>query len=110
MFPEEVESALRSHPNVFDAIVVGVPDDKWGERVAAVVHAREASLDETFFALSDPTRRDIITRLARGESTVSELAEPLAISAPAVSKHLRVLERAVLFLFQKLTNMMKQRI
>jgi acyl-CoA synthetase (AMP-forming)/AMP-acid ligase II len=41
VFPEEVEAALRSHPAVFDALVVGVPDERWGERVAAVVHARE---------------------------------------------------------------------
>ncbi len=41
IFPEEVEAALRSHPAVFDAIVVGVPNERWGERVAAVVHARE---------------------------------------------------------------------
>jgi len=43
IFPEEVEAALRSHPGVFDAIVVGVPDQKWGERVAAVVHPRSGS-------------------------------------------------------------------
>ena len=49
IFPEEVESALRSHPAVFDAIVVGVPDEKWGERVAAVVQPRQGeppTLDE----------------------------------------------------------------
>jgi DNA-binding transcriptional ArsR family regulator len=51
-------------------------------------------LDATFAALSDPTRRAILTRLARGEATVSELAAPFAMSLPAVSKHLRVLERA----------------
>jgi acyl-CoA synthetase (AMP-forming)/AMP-acid ligase II len=43
VFPEEVESALRTHPDVFDALVVGVPDDRWGERVAAVVHPREGA-------------------------------------------------------------------
>lgn len=52
------------------------------------------SLDHTFFALSDPTRRAIIARLAQGEATVGELADPFEISAPAISKHLRVLERA----------------
>jgi acyl-CoA synthetase (AMP-forming)/AMP-acid ligase II len=40
IYPEEVEAALRTHPDVFDALVVGVPDDRWGERVAAVVHPR----------------------------------------------------------------------
>ena len=40
IFPEEVEGALKAHPAVFDALVVGVPDERWGERVAAVVQAR----------------------------------------------------------------------
>jgi DNA-binding transcriptional ArsR family regulator len=53
-----------------------------------------AQLDATFAALADPTRRAILARLAAGEATVMELAEPFAISQPAVSKHLRVLERA----------------
>ena len=53
-----------------------------------------ATLDRTFAALADPTRRAILARLARGEATVSELAEPFPMSQPAVSKHLRVLERA----------------
>lgn len=51
-------------------------------------------LDSVFAALADPTRRAILTRLAEGESTVSELARPFAMSMPAVSKHLKVLERA----------------
>jgi DNA-binding transcriptional ArsR family regulator len=51
-------------------------------------------LSETFQALADPTRRAILARLARGESSVNELAEPFAMSLPAVSKHLKVLERA----------------
>jgi DNA-binding transcriptional ArsR family regulator len=51
-------------------------------------------LDATFAALADPTRRAILTRLAAGEATVSELAAPFAMSQPAVSKHLKVLERA----------------
>ena len=51
-------------------------------------------LDLTFGALADPTRRAILARLARGESTVGELAEPFPVSRPAISKHLRVLERA----------------
>ena len=51
-------------------------------------------LDATFLALADPTRRAILARLARGEATVTELAEPFAISQPAISKHLKILERA----------------
>ena len=51
-------------------------------------------LDATFFALADPTRRAILARLATGEATVNELAEPFELSQPAISKHLKVLERA----------------
>jgi DNA-binding transcriptional ArsR family regulator len=51
-------------------------------------------LDATFLALADPTRRAILARLARGEASVAELAAPFAMSQPAVSKHLKVLERA----------------
>ncbi len=51
-------------------------------------------LSVTFAALADPTRRAILARLVAGECSVSELAEPFAMSMPAVSKHLRVLERA----------------
>ena len=51
-------------------------------------------LDATFLALADPTRRAIVARLALGEASVTELAEPFAMSQPAVSKHLKVLERA----------------
>ena len=54
----------------------------------------EMNLDATFAALADPTRRAILARLAEGEATVMELAEPFAISQPAISKHLKVLERA----------------
>ena len=52
------------------------------------------ALDTTFSALADPTRRAILSRLAVGEATVMELAEPFAMSQPAVSRHLRVLEEA----------------
>ena len=55
---------------------------------------RTAVLDDTFHALSDPTRRAILARLATGEASVSELAAPFQISQPAISKHLKVLERA----------------
>lgn len=51
-------------------------------------------LDRTFAALADPTRRAILARLASGEATVTELMQPFAISQPAISKHLRVLEKA----------------
>lgn len=51
-------------------------------------------LDLTFSALADPTRRSILTRLAEGEATVNELAEPFSMSLPAISRHLKVLERA----------------
>src|SRR5215204_2140253 len=51
-------------------------------------------LDATFAALADPTRRAILARLATGEATVRDLHEPFAMSQPAISKHLKVLERA----------------
>src|SRR2546423_10961767 len=53
-----------------------------------------ARLDATFAALADPTRRAILARLAAGEASVVELARPFAMSQPAISKHLKVLERA----------------
>ena len=55
---------------------------------------RSEQLDAIFAALADPTRRAIIARLRQGEATVTELAEPFQMSMPAVSKHLKVLERA----------------
>jgi DNA-binding transcriptional ArsR family regulator len=55
---------------------------------------RTDRLSSTFAALSDPTRRAILARLALGETSVSKLAEPFAMSLPAISKHLKVLERA----------------
>ena len=54
----------------------------------------DGQLDATFAALADSTRRAILARLAHGQATVNELAEPFAMSLPAVSKHLKVLERA----------------
>ena len=54
---------------------------------------RTGELDATFTALADPTRRSILTRLAAGDATVNELAEPFDLSLPAISKHLKVLER-----------------
>jgi DNA-binding transcriptional ArsR family regulator len=57
-------------------------------------HTSAAQLDATFSALADPTRRAILARLASGETSVSELAEPFDMSMPAISKHLKVLQRA----------------
>jgi DNA-binding transcriptional ArsR family regulator len=56
--------------------------------------ARTANLDAAFSALSDPTRRAILSRLAMGEATVLELAKPFEMTQPAVSRHLKVLEEA----------------
>ncbi len=56
--------------------------------------ASARSLDATFAALADPTRRAILARLVSGEASVNELAKPFAISQPAISKHLKVLEQA----------------
>ena len=53
-----------------------------------------ARLDATFAALADPTRRALLARLAKGEASVAELAEPFAMTQPAISKHLKVLEEA----------------
>lgn len=55
-------------------------------------------LSLTFAALADPTRRAILARLATGEATVNELAEPFSVSLPAISRHLKVLERAGLIM------------
>jgi DNA-binding transcriptional ArsR family regulator len=60
----------------------------------ARTNTRRDQLSATFTALADPTRRAILERLAEGEATVNELAEPFPITVQAVSKHLRVLERA----------------
>lgn len=57
-----------------------------------------SNLDATFAALADPTRRAILARLASGEATVMELAEPFAMTQPAISRHLKVLEGAGLIL------------
>ena len=59
-----------------------------------VTDSQTGSLDRLFAALADPTRRAILDRLAVGEATVGELAEPFAVSRPAISKHLDVLEKA----------------
>ncbi len=59
-----------------------------------MVNLNATGLNSTFAALSDPTRRAILARLARGEALVTELAEPFAMSLPAITKHLNVLEDA----------------
>src|SRR6476619_6548682 len=56
--------------------------------------AVDERLDATFAALADPTRRAIVARLAQGDATVNELAQPFALSLPGISKHLKVLERS----------------
>jgi DNA-binding transcriptional ArsR family regulator len=58
----------------------------------------DQNLDATFAALADPTRRAILARLASGEATVTELVKPFTMSQPAISKHLKVLERAGLII------------
>ena len=57
-------------------------------------HIDDDRLDETFAALANPTRRAILARLAEGEATVNELAAPFTMTRPAISKHIKVLERA----------------
>lgn len=66
----------------------------FGLIVNHMVNYSSATLDSVFSALSDPTRRGILELLARAESRVTELARPFAMSLPAISKHLRVLEKA----------------
>ena len=66
-----------------------------------MVNDSSKQLTTVFFALADPTRRAILDRLSYGEASGTELARPFAISVPAISKHLRVLERAELILHRK---------
>jgi DNA-binding transcriptional ArsR family regulator len=62
---------------------------------------RYSTLDRTFSALSDPTRRDILQRLTRGPATISELAQPFDITLPGLMKHVRILEQAGLVVTEK---------
>jgi DNA-binding transcriptional ArsR family regulator len=62
--------------------------------MVGMMMVRDRTLNATFAALADPTRRAILARLASGQASVNELAEPFAMTQPAISKHLRVLERA----------------
>jgi DNA-binding transcriptional ArsR family regulator len=66
-----------------------------------MIRPASRSLDATFAALSDPTRRSILARLSEGDATVGELAKPFDVSAPAISRHLRVLEDAGLLVREK---------
>ena len=66
-----------------------------------MVNNSSTQLNTVFFALADPTRRAILERLAHGEASGTELAQPFSISVPAISKHLRVLENAALILHRK---------
>ena len=66
-----------------------------------MVNNQTETLNATFAALADPTRRAILTRLSQGESSVTALAEPFQVSLPAISKQLRVLERAGLLVQEK---------
>jgi DNA-binding transcriptional ArsR family regulator len=68
------------------------------------------AVDEIFSALADPTRRAILGRLREGEASVSELAQPFAVSLPAVAKHVRVLERAGLLTHRKTGRVRRCRI
>jgi DNA-binding transcriptional ArsR family regulator len=63
-------------------------------KLEGYLRSSSPSLDATFAALADPTRRAILARLATGEASVTELAKPFDMTQPAISKHLRVLERA----------------
>lgn len=67
-------------------------------------------LDATFAALADPTRRAILARLASGEATVNDLAKPFKMSQPAISKHLKVLERAGLITYSQIAQTRPRRI
>ena len=67
-----------------------------------MVNLSSSQLDRTFAAVADPTRRKMLTRLARGEASIKELAAPFKMSLPAISKHVRVLERAGLLRQRKI--------
>jgi DNA-binding transcriptional ArsR family regulator len=76
-------------------------DDRDADTINRMVKGAHAPLDAVFAALADPTRREILARLAEGESSVTRLAEPFDISLPAVSRHLKVLEGAGLLAREK---------
>ncbi len=91
------ETAIGTTPTLIDTDPTPMPVDSGAAARLQTVNQMvncEARLDRVFSALSDPTRRAIVARLAMGESSVTGLAEPFDMSLPAVSKHLRVLESA----------------
>ncbi|MFQ5600912.1 MAG: ArsR/SmtB family transcription factor [Candidatus Krumholzibacteriia bacterium] len=75
-----------------------------------MVNYLPGELDRTFAALADPTRRAIVARLAQGEASVSELADPFRVSLPAITKHLSVLERAGLVESRKIGRVRRCRL
>jgi DNA-binding transcriptional ArsR family regulator len=74
------------------------------------LQSQSGRLDATFAALADPTRRAILVRLATGEASVNDLAKPFKISQPAISKHLKVLERAGLITYTQVAQSRPRRI
>jgi acyl-CoA synthetase (AMP-forming)/AMP-acid ligase II len=78
VFPEEVEAALKSHPDVFDAVVVGVPDERWGERVCAVVAARSGRTPDL-----DALVRHCESRVARYKLPRALVSVPEIVRSPS---------------------------
>jgi DNA-binding transcriptional ArsR family regulator len=74
------------------------------------LQTRSRRLDATFAALADPTRRAILSRLASGDASVNDLAKPFKMSQPAISKHLKVLERAGLITYTQVAQSRPRRI
>jgi acyl-CoA synthetase (AMP-forming)/AMP-acid ligase II len=73
VFPEEVENALKSHPEIFDAVVVGVPDERWGERIVAVIQPREGT-SPTLESVQDHCRKHVAGyKIPRGLCAVDQM-------------------------------------
>jgi fatty-acyl-CoA synthase len=90
IFPEEVEAAVKAHPGVFDAIVVGIPDERFGERVAVVVHPKDPAAAPTLGELQDHCRAHIAGyKLPRQLLTVA--AVPLTASGKPDAKAAKAL-------------------
>jgi DNA-binding transcriptional ArsR family regulator len=77
------------------------PEDSDSEWYSALIGAQSATLDRTFFALSDPTRRSILERLAKGPATIGELARPFDLTLNGVKKHVGILESVDLVITAK---------
>src|SRR3977135_2529193 len=84
----------NSFPQIKELDILNILYNHKVMELTGYIPATPNNLDATFAALADPTRRAILARLASGEASVTELAEPFAMSQPAISKHLKVLERA----------------